>query len=159
MHRPGRSTRHSATLLPFDVYIESGEFAVRKALRKVLDGLEPLGLDLEEASTVELVLAEALNNINEHAYPDPQAAGLIHIHCLHSADGLHIRINDEGYAMPDGQAPLGMAQNLDVPDSELPEGGFGWFLIRDLAKDVCYHRVGKQNQLDLRLAVAIPAPA
>lgn len=43
--------------------------AVRKALKELLDGLAPLDLDIEEMGTVELVMAEALNNIVEHAYP------------------------------------------------------------------------------------------
>ena len=60
--------------------------------------------------------------------------------------------------MPNGQLPLGMAQDVDVDMMDLPDGGFGWFLIKDLAKDVRYHRIGEVNQLDLRLAVAIPQP-
>ena len=43
----------------------------------------------------------------------------------------------------------------DVPMQDMPEGGFGWFLIKDLAKDVTYHRVKAENHLSLRLAVAI----
>jgi serine/threonine-protein kinase RsbW len=43
--------------------------AVRKALKELLDGLASLDLDIEEMGTVELVMAEAPNNIVEHAYP------------------------------------------------------------------------------------------
>jgi serine/threonine-protein kinase RsbW len=38
---------------------------------------------------------------------------------------------------------------------DLPEGGFGWFLIKDLAKDVVYARVEGENRLQLRVAVAV----
>ena len=57
--------------------------------------------------------------------------------------------------MPDGQTPVGAAADLDVDFCDMPEGGFGWFLIKDLAKDVNYHREGVQNHLHLRIAVGI----
>lgn len=143
-------------LLPaLDFCLPGTTHAVRSALAQILGALDPLDLDIEETGTVELVLAEALNNIVEHAYPSVDDSGMIWIRCTHRRDGLHLRINDEGVMMPDGQLPIGMAQNLDVDLLDLPEGGFGWFLIRDLAKDVRYQRVGQKNQLELRIAVAL----
>lgn len=142
-------------LIPFDVCVEGSELAVREALSKVLLGLGPLDLDIEEAGTVELVLAEALNNIVEHAYGPRSDLGPIKIHCVHQADGLHLKIHDEGIAMPDGQTPLGLVAALGDDPMDLPEGGFGWFLIRDLARDVRYQRVGNENELSLRLAIGL----
>lgn len=142
---------------PFEISLSSEEEEVRDALGRLLVALGPLELDIEEAGTVELVIAEALNNIVEHAYA-PDASGPIWIKCKHRTDGLHLCIADEGEMMPNGQLPLGMAQDVDVDMMDLPDGGFGWFLIKDLAKDVRYHRIGEVNQLDLRLAVAIPQP-
>lgn len=142
-------------LQPFDVCVTSGKMAVRHALDQVFTGLNHLSLDIEEHTTVELVLAEAMNNIVEHAYPDAARQGPIHIRCCHKMNGLHFTIIDEGNAMPDGQMPLGLPQSVDVDTFDLPEGGYGWFLIKDLAKDLKYARVGMQNRLDLRIAVAI----
>lgn len=142
-------------LPPFTVSITSSEIAVREALEQFLAELQPLELDVEEAGTVELVLAEVLNNIVEHAYPDPASAGRISISCVHHPDGLHLQVTDQGMPMPNGQAPLGQKVSLDVDLEDLPEGGFGWFLIQDLAKDVLYKRVGGENQLSIRLAVAV----
>ncbi|AXI44912.1 ATP-binding protein [Sulfitobacter sp. SK012] len=142
-------------LEPFAVRVHSSEIAIREALRKVLDGLGPLDLDIEEAGTVELVLAEALNNIVEHAYAPQQGVGPVLIRCLHKKNGLHFRIEDRGVAMPEGHAPLGVAADLTGDFMDLPEGGFGWFIIQDLAKDVKYQRVGNANLLNLRLAVGI----
>ena len=139
----------------FDVSVISGEMAVRRALEQVFARLDTQALDAEERATVELVLAEAMNNIVEHAYPAHTLQGPIRIQCVHKGNGLHFKITDTGKPMPDGQMPLGLPQSNDVDAFDLPEGGYGWFLIKDLAKDIRYNRVDQQNQLDLRIAVAI----
>lgn len=141
-------------LRPFDVRLQGNEIAVREALLRIREGLAPLKLDIEEVGTVELVLAEALNNIVEHAYADGDGSKPIRIICHHRENGIHFRIEDKGVMMPDGRLPLGNAQEVTVNTMDLPEGGFGWFMIQDLAKDVTYQRVGKANRLDLRLAIA-----
>lgn len=144
------------TYLPsFRISVQSSELAVRDALKQLLDGLMPLSLDIEETGTVELVMAEALNNIVEHAYPDDDPVGPINIACEHRRDGLHLSVVDRGRGMPDGRTPLGTPVDLNVSLDDMPEGGFGWFLIKDLAKDVRYQRLEQENWLNLRLAVAI----
>ncbi|MEM6372759.1 MAG: ATP-binding protein [Pseudomonadota bacterium] len=144
-----------SNLPSFQVSIQSGEMAVRDALSQLMEGLSPLSLDVEESGTVELVMAEALNNIVEHAYPEGDANGPICITCNHRRDGLHMRVVDQGRAMPNGQTPLGAPVETDVALNDMPEGGFGWFLIKDLAKEVTYDRVDAENHLTLRLAVAL----
>lgn len=143
-------------LKPVELRLAHGDDAVRDALSRLLRALNPLNLCQEEAGTVELVLAEALNNIVEHAFPDADQLGMISISVMQRVNGLHVRIIDDGLPMPDGAAPLGLPQEVDLEVPDLPEGGFGWFLIRDLAKDVQYKRTAIGNQLDLRLAVALP---
>jgi serine/threonine-protein kinase RsbW len=150
-----RASHGSDRLPTFDIELRCDPSAVRAALRQVLDRLDPLDLGVNERGTIELVLAEALNNIVEHAYARHPQSGKIAIRCLHRGDGLHVRILDWGRAMPGGQAPIGPAPDAAAEVMDLPEGGFGWFLIRDLAKDVRYTRAGDQNQLDLRLPIAI----
>lgn len=51
--------------------------------------------------------------------------------------------------------PLGLAAKTDVDFMDMPEGGFGWFIIKDLAKDIVYRRQNGENLLDLRIAVAL----
>ena len=150
-----RTVKPKVTIMPFKIRVKSSEVAVRNALHSVRKKLTPLGLDGNEMGTIELVLAEALNNIVQHAYPAERARGPIHILGKHKQDGLHVRIKDKGEMMPGGQPPIGMEPATDVEVDDLPEGGFGWFLIHDLAKDVQYKRVGEENCLDLRLAVAV----
>ncbi|MDQ7071678.1 MAG: ATP-binding protein [Rhodobacterales bacterium] len=131
----------------------SGEFAVRTALATVLCGLRHLALSQEEYGTIELVLAEVLNNVVEHAY-GPNETGRIEIIFVNAADHLKFSIIDEGVEMPSGETPMGKCADIDVPLEDMPEGGFGWFLIRDLTKDLTYRRVGSSNILSFRINIA-----
>ena len=139
---------------PFEISLESSELEVRNALARILENLTPLALTEEEASAVELVLAEVLNNVIEHAYPVSDT-GNVRLTCHHKQDGLHFNIYDRGVAMPDGQLPVGNLSQHNVDLEDLPEGGFGWFLIQHLAKDLDYQRTAGQNRLSLRIAVAL----
>ena len=140
---------------PVDLRLQSSEPSVRETLDHLRRALAPLGLDTEEHDVVELVLAEALNNIVEHAFPDDHPSGTIRISVAHRDNGLHVRIVDDGAPMPGGKPPLGKRQPIGPDISRLPEGGFGWFLIYDLARDVHYRRLERHNQLDLRFAIAM----
>lgn len=141
------------------VALGQGDMAVRQALAEILDTLERAGLDLEERGTVQLVLAEVLNNIIEHGYPGRNPRGPITVGFGQGADGLWIHVTDRGCPMPDGQLPIGKMQPLDVDLMDLPEGGFGWFLIQNIAKDIVYERVEPENRLTFRIAVGLDAPA
>ena len=94
---------------------------------------------------LEIVLAEVLNNIVEHAYQ--AAPGNILLHLRAGPDGMECRVTDLGLAM---QAPLASGGPVPCP-AHLPEGGFGWFLIRDLAEDLGYSRDNARNLLAFRL--------
>lgn len=139
----------------FDYDFQSSEMAVRDALVQLLQALGPLALDVEEKGTIELVLAEVLNNIVEHAYQDKTDGGPIQITCRTQSDGLMVRITDKGKIMPEGKLPTGTLAAIEVDLDDMPEGGFGWFLIQNLAKDVTYERVRDKNVLHMRLAVGI----
>ena len=157
---PSQDPRAKHPMLPrFNVAVNSGTFAAREAISQLMDKLSPLQLDIEESGTFELVIAEALNNVVEHGYPDPAKGGPIKIDCSHQTNGLHVNIVDQGLPMPDGKTPLGLAAEVDVDFMDVPEGGFGWFLIKDLAKDVHYERQGDKNFLSLRVAIAVSTAA
>lgn len=145
----------SGALPPFEVHVESGQCAAREALAQFFECLRPLNLDLEEEGTIELVLAEVLNNIVEHAYPPTSDGGPITIHCVQTPNGLSVLIKDRGSAMPDGKLPLGEMAPVNVDLDDMPEGGFGWFLIQHLARDVSYTRVNNETHLNMRLAVRL----
>lgn len=127
--------------------------AVREAIASAKVALEPLELTEEEVTSVELVLAEALNNIVEHAYSGDE--GTIRMVLRHGRAGVLIEVRDNGRAMPNGRAPIGdhPMEKPEANSDDLPEGGFGWFLIRELARDLIYDRADNENFLVFRLAI------
>ncbi|MGB7242191.1 MAG: ATP-binding protein [Sulfitobacter sp.] len=129
---------------------------MRHALAELMSALAPLNLEIEDAGVVEIVIAEILNNIVKHAYLSTNGSGPIGIRCTHKKNGLHFRITDSGGSMPNNQLPDGAAANLDGNLADLPESGFGWPIIKSLAKDVYYQRLDQKNRLDMRLEVAMP---
>jgi serine/threonine-protein kinase RsbW len=131
----------------------SGPMAVRAALGRFRAELAPLELPQDALGTIEIVLAEILNKIVEHAYPEPAAPGPIELGCDACADMLNLQIVDEGIAMPGGGLPQIAAPEPGGALDSLPEGGFGWHLIRSLAQDVRYTRCDRRNILDIRLSV------
>lgn len=135
--------------------IDPADFmAVRSGLQNLF-AQEPLcSLCDDTRGTAEIVMAEALNNIVEHAYA--AQAGLIEIWVGLGATGLECSISDYGRPMPDFQLPKGQQHDLAQMD-DLPEGGFGWFLIRSLAQDLQYQRRYNQNLLRFRLPLQAQA--
>ncbi len=138
---------------PGEVHLSfpSDPMAVRQALDVTLQRLAVLSLPLHQRETVELVLAEVLNNVVEHAYR--AESGAIELHVIQTAAGLSCAILDHGAPMPAGRLPEADAD--PVAGSELPEGGFGWNLIRRLSQDLSYERSQGRNCLRFRLGAAL----
>ena len=121
----------------------------------VTDGLRALfsaqplqSLPADGKGTAEIVLAEVLNNIVEHAYA--RHSGEIEVTLSRDAGGLLVQVVDTGLPMPDGTPPPGGLPALGA-EEDLPEGGFGWHLIRTLSRDLEYRRDGARNLLRFRL--------
>ncbi|NSX53385.1 ATP-binding protein [Parasulfitobacter algicola] len=125
--------------------------AVRHALENLKAKVIPYLDSAEETSTVEIVLAEVLNNIVEHAYAVEE--GWIELQFGKVSNGIEFDIYDEGVPMPDGKPPIPELSSLDVATDDLPEGGFGWFMIHDLTKELTYRRENNKNHLSFRLFV------
>lgn len=145
----------SPSLAPFSISLAGREDAVRSGLADAMAQLSSLQLVPDDASTVELVLAEALNNIVEHALANARAPSQIDIHGTHGPQGLELLIVDQGVPMPEGVAPSGLQPDVDVAIADMPEGGFGWFMIHALATRVHYARVEQANHLTLLLPVGL----
>lgn len=123
--------------------------AVRTALRTALARFLRQ-LTHEEAGTLELVLAEALNNIVEHSYGE-SAAGTITLSLVRDLRGLSCSISDDGVELPPSCLQRVANETARPTPVELPEGGFGWYLINDLVEDLGYHRADGRNLLAFRL--------
>lgn len=120
--------------------------SVRDGLRAAMRAA-PLGLlTRDDRATAEIVLAEVLNNIAEHAYATVMR-GPIRMWLRRSGDRLHCLIEDEGAPMPGGALPMGRPP---APD-DLGEGGYGWHLIRSLTEGLRYERVADVNRLQFSL--------
>lgn len=128
--------------------IPGHETAVRDGLRALLDTLLLRSLPEDGRGTAEIVLAEALNNIVEHAYAHHD--GEIEVSLQLQQNQLLCHISDSGLPMPGGELPDGILPALGAFE-DLPEGGFGWHLIRSLSKDLQYRREGDRNLLSFRL--------
>lgn len=150
VHRPERQIFHHS--------FHADHLSVRRALRAALARfLRQLTED--EAGTLELILAEVLNNIVEHGYAEA-GGGTITLSMVRDRQGLSCSVSDDGAALPLSCIKPESEDETRRPDpNTLPEGGFGWFLIRDLAKDLGYHRDQGHNLLAFRLPLSEPSPA
>lgn len=134
------------------LHFPGDELAVRHALRNLKDRIAPYLDGAEETATTEIVLAEVLNNIVEHAYAG-SGDGWIELRFGLVPDGINFDIFDSGVPMPDGKPPVPELSALDVDIEDLPEGGFGWFMIHDLTKGLRYERADGRNHLSFRLVL------
>ena len=99
-------------------------------------------------SRVEMVTAEVLNNITEHSFTLNQK-GLIRVEIWKARLQLFIRVRDRGLPLPGKMVPKGTLPSLKVSADQLPEGGFGWFLIHDQCDSVFYSHRNGENLLQL----------
>lgn len=104
----------------------------------------------EAIGRIELILAEVMNNVAEHAGrttepPGDKVVPTIHLSVVRSARGFVCTVADDGIMIP---AECLRQRYLPMPDaSTLPENGFGWFLIQSLAQTLCYYREDQMNYL------------
>jgi serine/threonine-protein kinase RsbW len=120
--------------------------SVRGGLAQLLSSGPVQALGEADRATVELVLAEVLNNVAEHAYAG--GSGPVEVALAATPQGIACKVIDRGLAMPQDQPPEGLLPPVGTnPPDDLPEGGFGWFLIRSLTADLTYARSAGRNRL------------
>ena len=127
--------------------------AVRAKLTRVGDAARRAGLGDGRRSDLEIVLGEVLNNIVEHAFEGRRPGW---IDCLVQSGGaeddVHAEIRDDGMPLP----PMLLLQDHGLPElgaapEDLPEGGFGWFIVHALTDDMMYEREAGENRLTFSL--------
>ncbi len=121
---------------------------MREALGLLRAGLVLRGVGNDTCSDAEIAMAEALNNVAEHAYAgrDP---GPVEIAVKVDDGGVEFVLSDWGKSMHKSQLPKGKLPDLDVARDVMPEGGFGWFMLYNLTESLSYSRNEDENRLTL----------
>jgi len=128
---------------------------VRRMLSELRARLAAENLRDDDCSNIEIALAEALNNIVEHAYR-PRPYGTITLTLSVGQRHLTCELRDQGAAMPRLAPPAGPAPDVTCQRATLPEGGFGWSLIRALTARLHYLRDEEENRLILDFDLGAP---
>jgi serine/threonine-protein kinase RsbW len=148
---PASGGSDPAAPLRFERRFTASDLETRITLAEVCARLAAAGLDEDDIGTVELVLAEVLNNIAEHAYR--YEGGPVALNLDLPGDAVVCSLVDQGQPMPLGQVPEPGLPAIAPPDI-LPEGGFGWHIVRCLVSDLSYEHGPDGNRLRLRVPVA-----
>ncbi|KAJ57483.1 hypothetical protein ACMU_02970 [Actibacterium mucosum KCTC 23349] len=125
-------------------------FAVRDSLGQATGWMEGRGICQSDRDRTELVLAEILNNIAEHAYAG-QDPGPVEMWLMQRPEALTVQIEDCGSRLPGDSLPPGNLPSHDTALADLPEGGFGWFLVFSLTEDLTYYRSHGKNIVHFRV--------
>ena len=141
----GRQCRRQPRVQPMFHRVLSAEpDEVRRALTDLRARFAPV-VDADAMGRLELVLAEVMNNVAEHAGGAGVARGLMHLCVVMHDSGLSCAITDNGNQLPPDCLRPRSLPAMDPLD--LPEGGFGWFLIQGLTQSLCYYREDHRNCL------------
>ena len=132
----------------------SGNLGTRQAMKALLHGLNPWHLSATDQGKIQVALVEVLNNIVKHAYGD-QGGGIIEITSQPFVGYLGFKIVDASIALPDHCLQNDQLSAIDI-QATLPEGGFGWFLIRQLSYDIAHKRRDGKNHLSLKIWMEDP---
>ena len=123
---------------------------VRRSIHEVEDELIAADVASEDIGSISIVLAEAMNNVVEHAF-DNNHDGKMTLVVRSRSNSLLFEIRDTGRPMPKGRAPMGNHPMSEFNQFDaMPEGGYGWFLIRELVQDLVYDRQNDENILFFR---------
>lgn len=124
-------------------------------LEQVDKALATSGLDTKTQETCQIVLAEILNNIVEHAY-DGNGQGKIGLELWVAGETLAGRLRDSGRPLPMGMIPDAGWPKIDpTAPQDWPEGGFGWAIVRELTRDLRYCHDGASNCLRFEIDLGL----
>jgi len=128
---------------------------VRGYLTSARTKWDAAGWSRDLCDLAEQVLAEALNNIAEHAHAEKGEDGETWVSTATSGQAVTITVRDNGLSMPGLKVPNPALPDIAGDVANLPEGGFGWYMIHALSKDVRYDRTDGWNVL----AITLEAPS
>ncbi len=131
------------------ISFDANDLAIRGALQAVRKSMQTASFEPELMSRVEMVLAELFNNIAEHAYAEA-GKGEVRASFAEDMGCVTVAVHDRGQQMPGGMLPDGRLPDTNVPLDDLPEGGFGWHIIRTQSDFLTYARESGSNVTKLR---------
>lgn len=134
-----------------DTRFPATEAAVARQIDAIAAAVDGHRLGRRFRTDIAIVLGEVLNNIVEHSLAGRRGAS-IELSVRVEGCALLVETVDRGRPLPPR-----LLLGAELPDSEvavpdLPEGGFGWFIIHALAQDMVYERAAGANRLSFRLA-------
>ncbi len=136
--------------------LASKPLSVRSALLQVERTLQRAGVPNRVQSSIGIALAEVLNNIVEHAY-NGCGKNRISLSLWLSDTEVGIETRDNGKPLPIENLLFEQDwPEIDGPIECLPEGGFGWCIVQELADGVIYRRSDGENRLTLRFGLGAP---
>ena len=140
--------QNANTISVCNLTFAADQLSVRTALADIRKALEHAVLNDALIGRVESALAELFNNIVEHAYAD-EGSGALLCTVAKTQAGVVVDVIDHGKAMPGRTLPDGDLPDLNVDYLELPEGGFGWFIIKSQTDGLSYERRDQENYTHL----------
>lgn len=144
----------NSTAAALKLQVPIGHDAIRTALQEWRCWADRACVGPDLAGRAEIVLAEVLNNITEHGHAglDTIAAKVV-LYCRLQSEGLRMVVIDHGLPVPQGLCvPQAHPFEGDGGIANLPEGGFGWHLIRELTCELDL----RSDALGNRLCFLVP---
>lgn len=130
----------------------SGQGSSALVLRDLARILDRQGCSPALVENGTIVLAEILNNIEEHAYAG-RSGEPVRVELRVTAGQASYAIEDYGVPFPTGSLPGGDMPSIDPYTPEAwPEGGFGWGMVRRLAGNLAYLRSEGCNRLSFTVS-------
>jgi anti-sigma regulatory factor (Ser/Thr protein kinase) len=125
-----------------------GSRAVATSLRALFDNVLALA---EHAPELELVAAEAMNNVAIHSYGDGRE-GEMRVEASFKGGTVTITVTDRGLGLEAEQIEKrhALPQRKDAASQfEVPQFGRGLFIVNKIMDSVDYHRIGEQNRIQM----------
>lgn len=129
--------------------VAAQDAATGPAIAAVDAALVSVGMAEDVRLNVQIVLAEALNNVVEHGYAGVDT-GVMSLGLTADRHLVQVTLTDWGQAYPDLTIPA-----AKTPDPmALAEGGYGWFLIHNLTSELAYRREDGCNCLSFQISAS-----
>jgi len=135
----------SGTAILVDLGNDLGDLAeATESLDRLLERWE---VGDEVRFNFRLILEEVATNVIKYAYPDAGPHRIL-LAVRPEADGAVLEVSDDGREFD----PLGAPPpDLGLPIEDRPVGGLGIHLVRKIAREVRYARIGGRNVLTVRI--------